>query len=129
MTPAEALVDRFWRHTEGPGHVVGQPKGRWPTEVHPSVTAAARVNHGRWSVWCPFGCMSSQYASFTDRRMFCIECDGHQGRWVMVVWPDDLTVAAIEAALMLRPKESDRNWEPGETVRDLLEENQRMGVG
>ena len=124
---AEAVVFRFWRHGSNvPGPQRGMLKGPMPTATVPAVTALAYVNHGRWCVDCPFpGCHSSQYASRTDHRFFCVHC----GRgWVSVTWPDDLTTAAIEAALGIRPESTIRNWKPGETVADLDAENKANGV-
>ena len=126
-SPAEAVVFRHWRHhvgVSGPQRL--QMKGAWPTELVQGVTASAYVNHGNWMVDCPFpGCNSAQYASRTDHRFFCVEC----GRgWAPVAWPGDLDVAAIEAALSIRPESSTRNWAPGETVAELQADNAAHGV-
>lgn len=123
-TPAEAVVDRFWRHHERPGHPL---KGRWPAGVHPTLTAQAYVSHGRWVVDCPHGCGSAQYASHSDLRFFCADC-GNQGtgEWVTVEWPADRD--GIEAELLLRPDPATRNWRPGETVEQLAAENVERGL-
>lgn len=130
LSPAETVVHRFWRHHPGTvaAPLAGQPRGPWPTGATDR-TAAAYVNHGRWCVDCPFGCGSAQYASRADRRFFCIECgnDSTSG-WVTVIWPAPLDIAAIEAALGVRPQVATRNWQPGETVADLLAENQARGL-
>lgn len=126
-SPAEAVVFRYWRHhagVSGPQRL--QMKGPWPTELVDGVTALAYVNHGNWTVDCPFpGCWAAQFASREDRRFFCTHC----GRgWVRVVWPDDLELLAIEAALLIRPESPTRNWTPGEAVADLEAENREHGV-
>jgi hypothetical protein len=130
-TPAEAAVFRHWRHHAGvPGPQRLQMRGPWPNELAASPVAKTYVNHGRWCVDCPFeGCSSAQYASKTDHRFFCIECsNAGTGKWVPVAWPEDLELAAIEAALALRPVLSVRNWHPGEAVADLEAQNKIHGV-
>jgi hypothetical protein len=47
-------------------------------------------------------------------------------RWRPVAYPDDFE--AIEAALRARPDPTTRNWTPGETVADLLDENREHGL-
>ena len=85
----------------------------------------AYVNHGRWVVDCPF-CGSAQLASESDRRFFCAGSDGcanHQAghRFLPVRWPDQ--AAEIEEILLERPQAVNQNWQPGETLTRLLEEN------
>jgi len=139
-TPPEAAVFRWWRHSVGvPAPQQRQMRGSWPTGLAEGPLAEARVDHGRWVVDCPFpGCNSAQFASKTDHRFFCVDCSGPDRLWVPVVWPDDIELAAIEAALSLRPEISTRSWEsPGwrarrgvspETVADLLAENAAHGL-
>jgi hypothetical protein len=114
-------------------------KGPWPTAVVEMPVAEAYVNHGRWMVDCPWGCRSAQHASKSDHRFFCVECDsGATKAWCHVTWPSDLEVAAIEAALGLRPDVTKRNWltpamraEYGldpETAADLSRENKDAGL-
>lgn len=45
-----------------------------------------------------------------------------------VVWPSEETVYGIERLLLMRPDESTRNWEPGETLVDLMMENGAHGL-
>lgn len=89
--------------------------------------AYASVNHGRWSVRCPW-CSSSQNASREDRRFFCVECGNAavSGAWVAVEWPPDWQ--DIETALSCRPDRATRNWVPGETAADVFAENVKHGV-
>lgn len=88
----------------------------------------AVVNHGRWIVRCPT-CSGAQFASRPDRRFFCSSCLNHASahRWIGVEWPDDAVVHQIETILMRRPNPTNRNWEPGETVADLVRENGLRG--
>ncbi len=98
-----------------------------PSGVSTKATAYAEINHGRWIVRCPF-CASAQLASKTDKRFFCIEClnEAVGRRWVRVTWPAE--AEAIEATLLVRPDERNRNWRPGETAADLARENIERGV-
>jgi hypothetical protein len=74
----------------------------------------AYVNHGRWVVNCP-SCPSAALAGVT---FACSECGfGPAG----VQWPEE--AALIEAALRPRPLVN-RNWVPGESVTDLVRENE-----
>lgn len=86
------------------------------------------VNHGQWIVQCP-DCNGAQEASANDHRFWCCDClnAGVGGAWRPVAWP--LNAAAIEAALVVRPRKVNRNWRLPETVPDLLAENIAMGVG
>ena len=90
----------------------------------------AYVNHGRWLVDCPF-CGSTQIAAKSDRRFLCAGADGCAnaqvgGAYIPVVWPKDAD--RIEAELLQRPTPNNRNWMPGETVKDLRRENAEHGV-
>lgn len=93
-------------------------------------TTFAYVNHGRWLVDCPF-CRSTQLAAKTDPRFLCAGaagCGNAQvgGAYVNVVWPKDTD--RIEAELVKRATPLNRNWMPGETVKDLQRENAEHGV-
>jgi ribosomal protein L37AE/L43A len=126
---------RVWRHeAPPPAHLwpllltadpdaVSLPKG-----VAKTPTVAARVNHGRWQTECPF-CLSAQHASSGDRLFYCANCmnaaAGH--KTLRVTWPRD--PAAIEAILAARPHARYRNWDPGETIRDLKRQDAEWGGG
>lgn len=87
----------------------------------------AYVNHGRWLAECP-DCHGAQVTSPDDRRFMCHCCGNEEvgGRWRAVVWP--AKARAIEQLLELRPKPENQNWRPGETVADLIHENDtKMG--
>lgn len=88
----------------------------------PSVPAL--VNHGRWVVACP-DCPGAQLACLSDPRFMCTDCGnvGNLGRWRPVVMPAN--PKAVEEALARRPVEL-QNTEPGQTVADLLAENELL---
>lgn len=104
----------------------------WPKPVghsaDPQLAASAHVNHGRWLVACPFGCGEHQHASETDRRFFCFTCRNQPvgGVSVPVVWPDERD--QVEAHLLARPSERNRNWWPHEAPVDLARENTLHGI-
>jgi hypothetical protein len=80
-------------------------------------TVEVRANHGRWIVLCPV-CGGAELASETVHRFVCIDCGAGPFE---TVWPADRE--QIEAVLMDRPEEN-RNWFPGETVDELVAENE-----
>lgn len=84
---------------------------------------AAFVNDDRWMAMCE--CGEAQVLSRADRRFYCTTC---KVGWVRVVWPDDATVAAIEHVLLQRPRPYTRSWHPGQSVQDLIAENQAHGL-
>jgi hypothetical protein len=96
-----------------------------PTEACASAVYA-EVNQGRWVVVCE--CGAAQLASKTDPRFFCIGClnETNACKWRPVIFPAD--VPGIEAALLPRPT-TNANALPGETVTDLLAENEVNGCG
>ena len=105
-----------------------------PTAGNTSGAAAARINHGRWLVDCP-GCNSALVVDLPEAVFMCVECGnaGNEGRWFAVTVPRNR--AAIEAELLKRPWSGrnpasaiNRNWEPGETVATLKQENIDHGI-
>lgn len=92
--------------------------------VHTSrPVVAARANWGRWVADCPY-CPSALWVEPGSTDFVCGDCHSRAG----IVWPDQETVYAIERLLMQRPNVVTRNWEPGETVRDLMVENAAHGI-
>lgn len=87
----------------------------------------AYVNHGRWVVECE--CHGAQRVDFNHPVYFCLSCENRAfgGRMRPIIIPENYK--EIEAALLLRPDETTRNWLPGETVADLLHENEQHGIG
>jgi ribosomal protein L37AE/L43A len=105
-----------------------------PTEVNTTGTVAARINHGRWLVDCP-GCNSALVVDLGQPVFMCVECGNaaNDGKWFAVTVPSNRK--AIETELLKRPwngrnpaEAVNRNWEPGETVAALKQENTEHGV-
>ncbi len=89
--------------------------------------ALAYVNRGRWLAACPFQCGGADIA---DRDWFiCRQCLNHpvDGHRIPLVWPSADDMAAIEAALVVRPLHA-QNWEPNESIGSLLAENVEHGL-
>jgi len=106
-----------------------------PTAGNTSGEIAARINHGRWLVDCP-GCNSALVVDLGQPVFMCVECAnaGNAGKWFAVTVPRNR--AAIETELLKRPWSGrnpssavNRNWEPGETVATLRQENTDHGIG
>jgi hypothetical protein len=92
---------------------------RVPVATADGPLLAARVNHGRWLVDCPY-CSGAELADRDDPRFFCLSCynAGAGGAWLPVQFPGGRE--GIESALLERKQAETRNWVPGETVIDLL---------
>lgn len=91
----------------------------------------ARVNHGVWIAGCSCGALTSRLPApgcivWLDMPLgWCVRC-GNQawgGGWRPIALPAEPTRRLIEAVLDCRPNAEDRNWEPVETVEDLLAQN------
>jgi hypothetical protein len=94
----------------------------------------ARVNHGHWIASCECGSEgepSPGCVVWLDWPIgWCVRCGnaGAGGRWRPVVVPDSPTALAIAAVLDLRPDPATQNWEPGESVAELVAENAAHGL-
>jgi ribosomal protein L37AE/L43A len=106
-----------------------------PTAGNTAGEVAARINHGRWLVDCP-GCNSALVVDLSEPVFMCVECANaaNDGKWFQVTVPTNR--AAIEIELLKRPMNGrnpaeavNRNWEPGETVATLRQENIDHGIG
>lgn len=77
-----------------------------------------RVNHGVWQTVCPF-CPSAQHASRDDPWFYCARCHNEAVglHAIPVVWPDEHE--AIGDLLLDVAHLDMRNWEPGETAREI----------
>ena len=64
-----------------------------------------------------------------DPRFFCAHClnAAADNKTVPVVFPRDHE--HIEGLLAARPFVTTRNWQPGETTKDIARENAEHGVG
>lgn len=109
-----------------------------PPLSHVVATAApmvARVNHGLWIASCECGAPREKLPTpgcvvFLDVPLgFCVRCGNRAwgGGWRRIAVPDHETRARIEAVLDARPNVEDRNWEPSETVDDLVAQNREHG--
>lgn len=88
-----------------------------------TVAVFAHVNHGRWVVACP-DCNGAQLACLTDHRFMCHVCANvaADGLWRPVIWPAEVT--DISSVMAKRTDRRMQNYEPGETVKDLREQNE-----
>lgn len=97
------------------------------SEVDDGAPILARANFGRWIADCP-DCRGATMVWVEQPLQWCPDCHnravGH--RWRRVALPPAEERVAIEGALARRPGRANRNWEPGETVADLLAENAAM---
>lgn len=101
------------------GHVIRD-------EVDNKFLTTARVNHGRWVADCPF-CNGAEMVNPNDPYFDCGSCSNKtvNGKRIPVVFPK--LIYSIEVELLPRPKPN-QNWEPGETIFDLMAENIAMVV-
>lgn len=93
-----------------------------------SVKLQVMCRQGRWIVQCP-GCKAAQKASTGVPMFYCDVCrnpgtDPPHLR-VHVEWPEDWE--AIDAVLDCRPARAFQNWLPGETLADIVAENEAAG--
>lgn len=95
----------------------------------------ARVNHGRWIASCDCGAPRDKVPTpggvvfLGQPVVWCLRCqNGGTGRgWRQVAVPGPELRAQIAAVLLCRPHVEDRNWEPSETVAELLAQNREHG--
>ena len=86
----------------------------------------AYVNWGRWIAECP-DCHDARIASQTFPYFICLNCDFNDGEFANVVFPAEK--AEIETELLKRTAvhpykmAPTRNWNQGETVQKLQDEN------
>ena len=106
-----------------------------PTADNVSGKVAARINHGRWLVDCA-GCNSALVVDLGQPVFMCVECGNaaNDRKWLKVTVPRNRK--AIETELLKRPMNGrnpaeavNRNWEPGETVVMLKQENTDHDIG
>lgn len=96
-----------------------------PVGVDKSNKVYAEVNHGRWIANCCF-CKGAEMVTPTDPRFLCLSCGNQGGTWVPVEFPSN--AASIEAELVKRPKQENRNWRAPETLAYLRKENAERGI-
>lgn len=82
------------------------------------------VNHSRWLWACPT-CKAIHMAANTGRG-FCTNCWNAGDGWYPLFFPAERL--DLERILDARPDPASRNWQPGETLRELELENRAYGV-
>lgn len=92
------------------------------TDIEVQGTLRARFNWGRWVVDC-WACPSALTLAPWTTSMRCWDCGAESN---LITWPPDPD--AIETILGYRPDPNTRNWEPGETLLDLIAENTAHGI-
>lgn len=117
------------------------PKAPIPPLDHVVRTArpmVAKVNGGIWKALCECGMRTDLAKSkvapgcvvwLSQPLGFCMRC-GNQGTgrgWRPIVLPPAEMIAQIELILMCRPNIGDRNWEPDESIADLIYQNREHG--
>lgn len=85
--------------------------------------ASVRAYCGMWIVDCGI----CKNAWQVDRFQPAWEC-GYCGCRYEVRWPAERTTFEIERLLLMRPIAYTQNWNPGETLQDLMRENAEHGV-
>ncbi len=91
------------------------------------ISAPAIVNHGRWMVRCPW-CSGAEMLYLTKLQFLCLSClnKDADGRFITIDLPPFHN--AIEVQLLKRPIQF-QNYEPGQTIEDLVKENNEHGWG
>ena len=107
------------------GDRIGLPQPT-STDINDTWMVNAEINHSRWIANCPF-CTGAEYVFLDNPVFLCQSCfnDGSK-RPLMVNLPKG--IAKIEAELNKRQRLENRNWQPGETVKQLKDENLANGV-
>lgn len=105
-----------------------------PTDLR----AVVFMNQGLWVARCPrplctnaerFGrCADGSVGGLTGSSFWCRDVDGLGGCGLRCPadWPSN--IEKIEQMVLCRPVPASRNWEPGETLHDLLAENIGNGI-
>lgn len=92
--------------------------------IHQTKTrVAARVYNGMWIADCLI-CCSALWVDRFKPAFDCWEC----GSRSEIAWPDHDFVMGVERLLLMRPLRYSRNWQPGETLADLMAQNAEHGV-
>lgn len=82
------------------------------------------ANWGRWVVHCSGAfCFNAMQVYPGQTFVTCTDCETTLGP---LVWPADPD--GVETLLLMRPDMRTRNWNPGETLQDLISENIVHGI-
>ena len=93
------------------------------------VTIEAYINHSRWIADCPY-CSGAEMVDPHDKKFYCFNClmIDVGGRPIRVKFPPKPTREKIEAVLLKRPFEENRNWFIHESLQNLKDENIEYGL-
>lgn len=97
-----------------------QEKGSREEVFNSGQKVLAYINHGAWCADCPCGAGLSGDPEWRHGR--CFGC----GAVHEIVFPDNYK--QLEAALVVRPKRANRNWNLNETLDVLIAENIEHGI-
>lgn len=86
------------------------------------------VTTNLWAAECP-DCHTAMLVWVERPVLMCSGCLNAvvDHRWRRVTLPKEAERLAIEAVLQARPLPHTRNWRPGETIADLMAENDARG--
>ena len=84
---------------------------------------AARAYCGMWIADC-LRCKNAERLDRFQSGVMCSYCN----IGIEIIWPAEDFVHSIERLLLMRPIPYTQNWNPGETLHDLLAENAEHGV-
>jgi hypothetical protein len=85
----------------------------------------AYVHRDAWVADCP-SCSGAMIVDDTEPLFFCVDCHNadNDGKPYRVNFPNQ---DEVEALMAMRANPQARNWYPGETVEDLIEEQIEHG--
>lgn len=95
--------------------------------------AVVYANHGRWVAECPREfCFNAEHLGFHQGILGGLEPDAMHCQECATSWPARWPAPAlrqgVEQLLSDRPDPRTRNWQPHETLHDLLEQNIEHGI-
>jgi len=124
----EWLARQYGRYKNGRQMIATiAAKNRMTIDNEPDGSVRAEINQGRWLAKCPL-CGGAEMVSQEWPFFFCMSCGmADNGSHVMAVeFPK--SKQQIEIILAVRPTEN-RNWQAGETKRNLWNENVAHRIG
>jgi len=97
-------------------------------DPHTRGNVRAEINHGRWIARC--ACGGAEDVSPAEPVFYCLSCGNadNDGHVMTIEFPTAAAREAIEAALLKRLEMENRNWQPGESLDDLMGENKAHGL-